>query len=697
MFVIQQIIIDGSGWLVMLCILAGLLYAFALYYRENRYEFSPRRRLWMGTIRALSVALISFFLLSPFFRSTTRNTEDPVIIFAQDQSASLIATKDSLFYKKEYPALVNSLIAALEENYQVHTFSFGERFRENIDFTYSDKQTNLSEVLIEARSRYLNRNVGALIIASDGIYNHGIHPQYALQYLPFPVYTIALGDTTQVRDAAIVNVIHNRIAYLDNIFPIEIHVRGLLCNGLSTSLRVLQDGRLLHSEQIKFSGDTDNHFIPVELLAQKPGLQRYRVEILPVDGEIHTGNNSRDIFIEVLEARPKVLILYSSPHPDVSAIRQTLEAQQNYEVEVLEASAFRSSFNDFNLVILHQVPSKQQAYPTLLRNLNESGLPVLHILGSNSDLNVFNTLGIGLSITGSGNRLDEALAVVDQGFALFTLSDEFHEALRFFPPLFSPFGNYRESLASNVLFHKRIGSLVTDSPLMTFTEISGRKAAIIAGEGVWRWRLANFSRRGNHEAFNEWLTKSVQFLALREQKERFLVKTQNIWNENEVIGFTAEFYNESYEAVNSPEVELIITDEDSNQYPFVFSRTGNSYSLRPGSLQAGNYTYQASLPWQNETFRAGGAFSVLPLQVELTNTVADHRLLYGLADAFGGETFMPGEMDEIVEILRKRDDLKPVYYLEKNYFELIEVRWLLFLMLLFLAIEWLFRRVSGGY
>lgn len=695
---IQQIIISANAWFLPLCILAGLLYAFALYFREHRYEFSALRRVIMGAIRALTVAFIAFFLLSPFFRSTLRQVQEPVIIIAQDQSLSITSGRDSVFYVSEYPAMLNKLAEELGSNFDVHTFAFGENFREGINFEYTDKQTNIAEVLFEVQSRFLNRNVGALILASDGIFNHGIHPQYALQYLPFPVYTIALGDTTPLRDAAVVNVAHNRIAYLNNTFPLEIHVRGVLCDGQSTTLRILKDGNLILSEQITFSGKNDTRFIPVDLLAEYPGLQRYRIEVLPVDGERSLANNVKDVFIEVLESRQKVLILFSSPHPDVAAIRQTLESQENYEVEVYEASRFTGNPEQFNLIVLHQVPSQRQAHTALIRRIHDAGLPLLHIIGSGSDLQVFNTLGYGLSITGSARPVvDETLPALNPSFVLFTLSDEFTEVLRFFPPLFSPFGTYRESIASNTLFYRQIGSLVTDTPLMTFSDISGRKLAVITGEGIWRWRLANFNRRGNHNAFNEWLTKSIQFLALRGQKERFMVQTQNTWSENEVIEFSAEFYNESFEPITTPEIELVISDEEGKHYPFTFTRTRNAYTLRLGSLPPGNYTYKASAQWQGDGFEATGTFSVLPLQVEFSRMVADHRLMHGLAQGFGGEMFLPSDMGKIAKLLNERGDVKLVFYLEKTYFELIDIKWLLAFLIALLTAEWLFRRISGGY
>lgn len=694
---IQQIIVSAGAWFVPLCLFAGLAYAALLYFRERRYEFSASRRLVMGAIRAVVVSFIAFLLLSPFIKSSTKRTDDPVIIIAQDASASIVANKDSAFYTEDYPARIKNLMAALGQDYDVQTYSFGKAFREGIDFEYTDKQTNISEVLSELQSRYQNRNVGALILASDGIFNKGIHPHYALQYLSFPVYTIALGDTTPIRDAAIVGVMHNRIAYLNNTFTAEVHVRAMLSNGQNSTLRVLKDGQTVFTERIAFNSDPDNQFIPVELSADKPGLQRFRVEVLPVAGESLLSNNVKDIFVEVLEARQKILILYDAPHPDISAIRQTLELLENYEVVIQDASKYNGNPAEFNLVVLHQVPSVRQSHATLLRKLNEANLPLLHILGSGTDLNVFNTLAHGLTISGARGKTDETLPVLNPDFTLFTLSDEFGGMIRFFPPLYSPSGTYRESLAGNVLFYRQIGSLKTQMPLMMFSDFSGRKIGIIAGEGIWRWRMANFSRKGNHQAFNEWLGKSIQYLALREKRDRFMVRTQNTWNENDVIEFSAEFYNDVFEPVTTPEIELVISDEAGQQYPFAFSRSRNAYTLKTGQLPPGNYTYQATARQPGEQLEAKGAFTVLPLQIELTNTVADHRLMHGLAERYGGQMFYPVQLDELLNLIKNRGDVKPVFYFEKSYFELIDIKWLLFLIIALLTTEWIIRRIAGGY
>ena len=51
----------------------------------------------------------------------------------------------------------------------------------------------------------------------------------------------------------------------------------------------------------------------ITLLADQAGVQRYRIVFSAIDGEVTTVNNAKDVFIDVLDARQKILILGLSP------------------------------------------------------------------------------------------------------------------------------------------------------------------------------------------------------------------------------------------------------------------------------------------------------------------------------------------------------------------------------------------------
>src|SRR3546814_14322046 len=90
--------------------------------------------------------------------------------------------------------------------------------------------------------------------------------------------------------------------------------------------------------------------------------------------------------------------------------------------------------------------------------------------------------------------------------------------------------------------------------------------------------MHDFRLNGNHDAVDVLITQTVQYLATREDTRRFrLNMPKSIFSENEEVTFTAELYNESYEAVTSPDVRLEIKNEKGQTFPYIFSK-GNDRS-----------------------------------------------------------------------------------------------------------------------
>ncbi len=89
----------------------------------------------------------------------------------------------------------------------------------------------------------------------------------------------------------------------------------------------------------------------------------------------------------------------------------------------------------------------------------------------------------------------------------------------------------------------------------------------------------------------------------------------------------AELYNESYDLINDPEVNITFTNSDGKRFPFTFSRTANSYFLNAGKLPVDNYSWSARVVWGGKTFTDEGLFSITALNIENTKTIANHNLL----------------------------------------------------------------------
>ncbi len=678
--------------------MAGAIYAGLLYFRNDRLkELSPILRRFLFFFRFLLVALITFFLLDPLIRFTTRDTEKPLIIFAQDVSGSIVMGKDSAYYTNEYPGKVNALLAGLAEKYDTATYSFGESVSQGLKNSFPDKLTDISSLFSSMNDRLSNRNIGALILATDGIYNKGTNPVFSFSNSRFPVYCVALGDSAVKKDLILKNVAHNRYAYLGNSFPFEISVEAKQLKGKESILTVSKGNAVLHSEKVNFNSSSWFRNFTVRLDANTTGLQRYRISLTAIEGELSTKNNSQDVFIEVLDGRQKILILALSPHPDVAAIRSAVEKNQNYEVEAKTIDEFSGGFAQYNLVILHQLPGALSIQNKKLEALFTSDVPMLFILGSQTDVVEHARLNTGIKIPDHKKKVNDAVAVPAVGFTLFEVSGEAFAMLKKYPPLTVPFGNYKIGNSCITLCTQKIGMVNTQNPVWAFTDMNGRKTGTIAGEGLWKWKLYESSETGSDKIFSDLISKTVQYLAVKADKSQFRVYGKNNFMENEPVEFNAELYNETYELINDPDVTISILNVDGRKFPFTFSKSGRSYKLNAGTLPPGEYSYDARAKVGDKILSAKGQFSITAIQVEFVNTTADHQMLYALSEKNGGELVYPGAMQELLEKLNAREDIKTVSYTHTKLSDLINLRWIFFILLLLLTLEWFLRKRSGSY
>jgi hypothetical protein len=83
--------------------------------------------------------------------------------------------------------------------------------------------------------------------------------------------------------------------------------------------------------------------------------------------------------------------------------------------------------------------------------------------------------------------------------------------------------------------------------------------------------------------------------------------------------------------------------------------------------------------------------------VEITNTIADHQLLYSLAKKGGGEMVYPNQLKKLADILNAREDIKPISHSEKKLSDMINLKWIFFLLLSLISLEWFIRKINGAY
>jgi hypothetical protein len=592
-------------WIFASILLAGL-YTFILYKKDRLLDdVSKSLKLLLSIFRFATVFLITFLLLGVIFENFTSKNEKPLIFMAHDNSESIIQTKDSIFYKQGYLDNLKALSKDLSESYEVIEYSFAESVVDDIGLEYEGKLTNTSKVIDQIYNQYSNRNIGAIILSTDGLYNTGSNPIYSVNRKMYvPIYTIGLGDTNEVKDCKVEEVFNNDIAFLGNNFPVEVTISQKDYINEQVKVAIYIGDRQVATKQVKFVTNKEQYKLNFMLNATRVGFVKYTVKVEELAGEFTYRNNTSNFYIDVIDGRQKIALTYSGIHPDLAALSYVIENNKNYEVDLIQYTNIEE-LGKYDLIICHNYVNKNGK---LNQIIIDGKKPILFIIGANSNLEDLNKLNIGFS--GNSSKTEDVGFSSNGNFSTIIYPPKVSGLLTNAPPLRAPFGNFSFSKSLDVLAYQKVGNITLDQPLIYFSEKNTSKYGVIMGEGIWRWRLFDQSQNQSTSNFELLISKMISYLAVKENKNPFKVQINNEYAESEQVIVFAELYNSSYDLVNSSEVNFVLNNESDKEFDYHFFKTSNGYKLELGRLPQGIYTWYATTDFSGKSYRAEGTFLV---------------------------------------------------------------------------------------
>lgn len=680
------------GWIFLAVVLA-FLYAFFLYRKDEVLDEVHHRLKWgLAAFRFLSVLTLMVLLIGIILEQFAERKEKPLLFMVNDNSASVLLSDDSSFYKGDFITELNSLSKELEADFDVVKYDFDGVTKPGFSGDYSGKATDLSNVFNGIFDQYTNRNIGGIVVASDGLYNQGANPVYAISRRSFlPIFTIGMGDTNAVKDVRIDEVRHNEIAFLGNDFPVSLTVSQTMCKGAEVRVGIYNGDNLIQEQQVAFANEFDQVNLSFQLKALKKGFVKYTVKVSSLDDEYSEKNNIANFYLEVIDGRQKILIAHNGSHPDISALQSVIAKNKNYEVDVKLMEEVEET-GKYDLLILHNYDALN---PKLEEVLRGGKRPTLFIQGTKTNLRAVQDIGVGFS--GRSSDFESVGFQHNPNYKEILLSQNTLRLLSEAPPLEVPFGNLQFSSALDVLAYQEVGNIQLDQPLIYFTQKQASRFGVIMGEGIWRWRLFDQLKNKNTNQFEELIGKIITYLAVKENRDPFKIQLDNEYTENESVKIGAKLYNQSYDLINEPEVSFVYANEDGKEFESYFVRTANSYQLELGALSQGVYKWTAKTTFQDQRYEKSGTFLVREVKIEYLNPVADHRLLRNLSQQSSGDFYFPNQLESLKKDLLEREDMVTVVYQEKEFNDLIDYKWIFFLILILFSIEWFVRKYNGSY
>lgn len=342
----------SSMWLVATVAIGVALYVLWTYWQVKALVGRPRVLLLLSRMALLAVAL--FAMLRPMLLLKVAVPQQNFVGIVIDDSRSMQIPDEagaprSEFVKREVGTPEAPLLRALGERFVPRVFRFSsaaERLRTNADLTFEGTNTRLGDALDRAREELTGLPVAGLVVFSDGADNAGTtldQPLAALKAQGMPVFTVGIGKDQLTRDVQVTRAETPRTVLKGTSLVVDVIVTQTGYAGTKVPIVVEEDGRMVGTQEVVLPGDGEAQTVKVRFKAGEAGPRTFRFKVPLQNGEEVAQNNQRDILIDVIERKEKILFVDGEPRPEPKFVRLATAADPNLQVVLLQRTALATA------------------------------------------------------------------------------------------------------------------------------------------------------------------------------------------------------------------------------------------------------------------------------------------------------------------------------------------------------------------
>ena len=668
----------------ILLLLVSILIAAGLSFYQYYYKVKSKSKvtLLLAFLRFFSIFGLLLLLINPIISRKTVETVKTPLPIVIDNSASITDLKADKSAMEVFQNLSEN--KKLADKFDLQTYQFDTDFMPADTIDFEGTQSNIDVVAKNLKNIYKNQHYPTVLI-SDGNQTSG--EDYVFGFNPEnKVYPLVVGDTTTYLDLRITQLNVNKYVFHKNKFPVEVFLNYAGTKSINALFKISQGNSVLNEQTIAFSPSKKSATLNVILPANKVGLQILKATISSKEQEKNTYNNVKNFAVEVIDQKTEVALVSSISHPDLGAIKRSIETNAQRKVTILKPNQINSLTN-YNILILYQ-PNVE--FKAVFDQNENAKINTWIITGNDTDYNFLNQNQSSYTFKMSGSK-EDYLAAFDSQFNLFALDNIGFEQ---FPPLENPFGAITANGNTNTLLSSTIRNIPTNQPLMTFVENQGKRSAFLFGENIWKWRANKYIDKKSFADFDIFLDKTIQYLASNNARKSLVVSHERFYNSGEGIEITAQFFNKNYELDEKARLTISVSNAKTKQVKnYDLLRTTNAFQVNLDGLVAGNYKFTVKELNSNSVYSS--SFEVLDFDIEKQFVNPDWSKLNQLAKQTKGKAFLPNQTDLLIQQLLADDSYKAIQKTLIKKSPLIDWIWLLVLIAISLGAEWFIRKYNG--
>lgn len=667
-------------FLIFLALIIALGLSFFQYFFRNNAR--SKTTYILATLRFLAIFCLLLLLINPIVSKKSFEIQKTPLAIAIDNSSSITALQANKNAEDVFLKLIEN--KTLNDKFEIQKFQFDAGFTSDIKLDFQGKQTDIDQVAKNIENINKNKTFATVLI-SDGNQTKGNDFVYSFDGRN-KVYPIVLGDTTTFLDLKIGQLNANKYSFQKNKFPVEVFLEYAGTKSVNANVKISLGNEVLSTQIIPFSTTKKSAVVNVLLPANNIGIQIYKATLTSTENEKNTYNNSKNFAVEVIDQRTNVAIVSSINHPDIGALKRSIETNAQRKVSIVKPQEI-NLLQDTNIFILYQPNTDFKSVFDLIKKTNGNQFI---ITGTNTDFEFLNqnqnTFDFKMS-----NQKEDYLARFDTNFNLFAADNIGFEQL---PPLQNTYGTISAKDKISVVLNATIRNLAIDQPLMAFADNQGKRSAFLFGENSWKWRLQSHINEKSFEKYDVFIDKIIQFLASNNSKKSLIVNHENFYNTGDAIEISAQYFNKNYEFDENAKLTIAVLNKKTKALKnFDLLKSNNDFKVNLDGLTAGQYSF--SVKELNSKTSYNGFFEILDFDIEKQFVNPNLQKLKQVAALTNGIVYMPNQTDQLIKVLVENPEYIAIEkeIIKKTPF--IDWVWLLIFCAFCLSVEWFLRKYNG--
>ncbi len=658
-------------------------------------------------LRSLILILLAGLILKPEIHWTSIRHKAPSALVWIDNSLSIAAQNN--FSKDSLLSIVQEINTALDgKGIKPRLFLFDEKIipvtgkLKNIE--NNGLATDLAQVLRYSKSEFENENIVGALIISDGVITRGEDPTFSDIEMPFPVFTIGIGDSELVTDPAVTKIEMPQTVKAGDTVTINAELIPI-GNGDPITVMLKEGEIILDKKVIASQSQAMRKMLSFQAIPSKPGEKIYSVEITAAQDK-NPYNNLRMSSVKVLESQTNILIVSGQANFEAPFLTRTLRELQDVFVQnvvINEGQWLPLSFQEimakeWNLIIFIGYPTAESSQNDLIRlrqKISDYNLPLIFFLDGDVDSKQLERLL-------SWNPIDEFLIdkSVNQVSVKPTRAGLEHPLIKNFqkvsvseiiwrelPPIGSPFRRIRLKPSLLTIIES---TDIAENPVIAVNQESNKPLALCFGLDFWRWSFMT-NEIGRFDIYDElfqgmakWLTDTLSSSPIQ------LSINKRIFLNGETVEMSCLLYDLKGLVVNDAVVKAELIQQNDVIASSNLIWNGNNYSGVIPVRNAGDCQVRISA-WSGDNLIGirEQPVTVIDRPIELLEVRQNVDLLRTIALRSGG--LKTNRIPEIIDRLQVTEKI----ITQSHVIKFLNWRWTLVILIVLLTVEWSMRRFQG--